>query len=518
MIKLFVADDEAMIKEGIRNCIESRSDQYTICGEAPDGEMALPLIQELKPDVLIADVCMPFIDGLELSAVVKRTMSWVHIIILSGHDEFEYAQKAVSIGVDSYLLKPVNSEKLLQALDEAARQIEAERQVYENLEETLKRDELEKTIIRDHFLSRLVSGKVAVNEVLDFSQSHNINIIAKQYVVCRILLTGLNAGDLTKIRLMGDKLFGVREDIICFIKGADRFVFIVKGNARKDVRETAYEAAQILVHQFKLYLSIDVSVGIGSLTDRIGGLPQSYQDARTVFNEMGFKGGYIFGFDDLKKKWGSAEMDLSPAVSLEEKLRHAAKEDIARIVEQYFVGFEETSMDSMLYRYYLLIDLVVTVSRLTKEKSGIKPVLTPQELLAISESRTECITYANMMLEDYIDRDEEQSAISYGREIRYAKAYINQNYNDPSISLHMAAKMAGFSPNYFSTVFSQETGETFIEYLTHRRIKAAKELLLNTQKKTSDIAFEVGYGDPHYFSYVFKKKTGMSPKEFKKES
>ena len=127
MMKIFVADDEEIIRAGIRNCIEKQGEPFTICGEAEDGEMALPLIQELKPDILIADVRMPFMDGLDLSALVKRAMPWVHIVIVSGHDEFEYAQKAVNVGVDAYILKPVNSPKLLEVLNEVADRIEKEK-------------------------------------------------------------------------------------------------------------------------------------------------------------------------------------------------------------------------------------------------------------------------------------------------------------------------------------------------------------------------------------------------------
>jgi len=517
MIKLFVADDEELIRQGIRNCIENHLDIYSICGEAPDGEMALPLIQELKPDILIADVRMPFIDGLALSAVVKKTMSWIHIIILSGHDEFEYAQKAVSIGVDAYILKPVNSEKLLKTLEEVTLHIEQERMAYLNIEETLKRSKLEKTIIWEHFLSRLVTGKVPISEVIDFANAQKINIIAKEYVVCRIELPHLNEGDLTKIRLLVDKLFEKQEDIIWFVKGADRFVFIIKGEKDETIRETAYETAQTLRHQFKLYLSLDVSVGIGSLTDRIGELPGSYQDACSVMHGIRLKNNCIVGFDDIKNRQRSLCMDFSSNMSLEEKLRYATKEDLPQIVEKYFCDFNDTSIDSVLYRYYLLMDLMATVSRLSKEKLGVSLDITPQKLLALSESWMECVAYAQRFLEEMMEQQYIYQSAPYSREIQRAKEYINQNYSEPSISLHTVAYEVGFSPNHFSTVFSQETGETFIEYLTQKRLAAAKELLLNTSKKTSDIAFEAGYSDPHYFSYVFKKNVGKSPKEFRQD-
>ena len=104
MMRVFIADDEEIIRDGIRNCIEKEQERFLFAGEAPDGEMALPMLMEMKPDVLITDIRMPFMDGLELAKVVRRTMPWLRIVFLSGHDEFEYAQKAVSLHADAYLL------------------------------------------------------------------------------------------------------------------------------------------------------------------------------------------------------------------------------------------------------------------------------------------------------------------------------------------------------------------------------------------------------------------------------
>ena len=116
MMRVFIADDEEIIRDGIRNCIEKEQERFLFAGEAPDGEMALPMLMEMKPDVLITDIRMPFMDGLELAKVVRRTMPWLRIVFLSGHDEFEYAQKAVSLHADAYLLKPVSSAQLLETL------------------------------------------------------------------------------------------------------------------------------------------------------------------------------------------------------------------------------------------------------------------------------------------------------------------------------------------------------------------------------------------------------------------
>lgn len=519
MMKLFVADDEEIIRAGIRNCIEKRADIFTICGEAEDGEMALPLIQELRPDILIADVRMPFVDGLDLAALVKRAMPWVHIIIVSGHDEFEYAQKALNVGVDAYILKPVNSAKLLEVLTEVAERIEKEKKTYLEMEESLKRDELETTILREHFLSELVVGAVGLNEALQAAQRHKVSLISKKYVVCQAALSGFAAGDEpARIRLLGNHVFGERTDCLWFLQSNDQMVFIVKGEHEPAVREAAYETAQILRHEMKRYLAMDVSVGIGSIVDRIGELPKSYADARSVFGSgLIFRGSKVIGSEDVKLDRISQKQMLSLNVPLGEQLRHASQKDLAQILDNYFKEISDESLDSHLLRYYLLTDLIVTASRLTQEKGEMQKLISenPRQVFELASSLEDSRGFAMELLTEMISLRSASSTIPYGQEIRNAREYIDAHYSDPDISLHTVAKEVGFSPSHFSAIFSQETGETFIEYLTKRRVEAAKTMLQDKKNKLHEIAPAIGYNDPHYFSYVFKKNTGMSPKEFR---
>ena len=128
MYKVFLAEDEIVVREGIRNNIPWDQTQYSLAGEAPDGEIALTMIQDIKPDILITDIRMPFMDGLTLSRIVKKALPWIKIIILSGHDEFEYAREAISIGIEEYILKPVSAQEILKTMDKVAKHIDEERE------------------------------------------------------------------------------------------------------------------------------------------------------------------------------------------------------------------------------------------------------------------------------------------------------------------------------------------------------------------------------------------------------
>ena len=206
-----------------------------------------------------------------------------------------------------------------------------------------------------------------------------------------------------------------------------------------------------------------------------------------------------------------------------------APEDVPRIVEGYFGDSAAQDVQSVLYRYYLLMNLLVTAPQLADEvqAGSIPPPEDPQAVLgqaATLEGTKACAAEVLGRMTRFDGREVHLSGVQdvqnvrYSAEISRAKEFIRENYADSGISLHMVAAEVGFSPNHFSTVFSQETGQTFVEYLTAVRIEAAKHLLTKGNSRMSDIAFDVGYQDSHYFSYLFKKHVGVSPREYRSRS
>ena len=197
-----------------------------------------------------------------------------------------------------------------------------------------------------------------------------------------------------------------------------------------------------------------------------------------------------------------------------------AHEDVPRIVEGYFGDSAAQDVQSVLYRYYLLMNLLATASQLADEvqPGSIPPPEDPQAVLGQAATLEGARTYAETVLERMTRLCYRHQNVRYSAEISRAKEFIRENYADSAISLHRGAEKVGFSPNHFSTVFSQETGQTFVEYLTAVRIEVAKHLLTKGNSRKSDIVFDVGYQDSHYFSYLFKKHVGVSPREYRSRS
>lgn len=515
MMRVFIADDEDIIRDGIRNCIEKENSRFLFVGEAPDGEMALPMIMELKPDILITDIRMPFMDGLELARVVRRAMPWMRIVFLSGHDEFEYAQQAVSLHADAYLLKPIDSTQLIATLEEVTARIEQEQQQYLNAAQR-SRSEQEKDALREHFFNLLLSGGVSTAQAIEQGARWGVSLTARQYLVCMMRVPDDRDARIQTQALVSHAFDG-HSEVACFFRGSTRLMLLLQGDSEDAIRERAYEICQNLRHEIRQFLGWDTLTAIGLPVSRLSALPDSYRSAqKTMLRAAACAENGVFGSTDFVASPNPGFVFTQGGL-LADKLRHAAPEDVPQIVDSYFGGTTAQDVQSVLYRYYLLMDLLVTASRLASEvqPDSIAPPDDPQAVLERASTLEGAKSYAAEVLARLTALCYRHQNVRYSEEIGRAKAFIRAHYADSSLSLHMVAAEVGFSPNHFSTIFSQETGQTFVEYLTEVRLDAAKELLAHSDARMSDIAFDVGYQEPHYFSYLFKKHVGVSPREYR---
>ena len=197
MLKVFLAEDEFVIREGIKNNINWSDHGYDFCGEAGDGELAFSMIQKLRPDILITDIRMPFMDGLTLSRMVKAEFPGIEIILLTGYEDFEYAKEAIRIGVASYLSKPISGQNLLAEIDHVAEKIIEKRKEKEaalRYEQDMKEKE---QLDKQEFFKDLVTGGKSLSVILDRAKKLSINILALRYniVLVKIWSTRHDAGE-----------------------------------------------------------------------------------------------------------------------------------------------------------------------------------------------------------------------------------------------------------------------------------------------------------------------------------
>ncbi|HUH44391.1 MAG TPA: response regulator [Treponemataceae bacterium] len=522
MYKVFIVDDEIIVREGIRNKIQWEKTPFNFLGEASDGEIALSMIQELKPDILITDIKMPFMDGLELSMIVKNIQPWIRIIILSGHDEFNYAKEAIKIGVDDYILKPFSPEDLMKSMLKASRKIDLQRK--QNIEPADLENKTNTTqyIVKQNFLKTILFESHDTTFLQEHAKKANIDINAPFFIVCicKVYYPLDNSISLQNIRNRIHVFIKDKPQILFHITSPNCFVFILKNYAREKIDEESFSLAETIQHEIHLEKDTTVITAIGSIVESPEQIQESYSDAKKIISLCKISGkSRIFSYDDIKANKNNS-LIIQEYDPLVDQLKYASEGEIEKIIDGYISLLEENPGHFNIFASYLLIDVIMVVSKLIEELGdnikNVMPRVLSREFVAHSvDTPSILIQEIRGILHGAIHWRDKQSSGRYADVILKAKRYIEEHFFDPSVRLHVIAEHVCLSPNHFSTVFSQECGITFIEYLTDIRINKAKEFLKTTQKRSADIAYEIGFSDPHYFSYIFKKHTGMSPREYR---
>ena len=531
MYKVFLVEDEIIAREGIRNGIPWEKTNYTLAGEAPDGEMALAMIQDIKPDILITDIRMPFMDGLSLSRIVKKTLPWIKVVILSGHDEFEYAREALSLGVEEYLLKPVSSQEMLKTLDKIAARIDEEKEKLLSIESLKAQVRSSADILRDKWLSDFMNGRIPAADAIEQGRKFSIDLVARCYITSVIaVIPGEKEEQFGPIKNILQSIMEQYTGSIWFVEHEKRFGLLIKGLSAESVSEKAspleesvYAIAQAFKYEAERNTDCKIMVGIGPQAERIGEIPKSYQAALKAA-DFGTARGLAQIVDSSQFSSSSGEIfdpsdfpDLAGDMFLT-KLRYASKKDIDSIIKEYTKTLENNFDEAPAY--FIFGEIVVAAAKIVENLGGDLKKIAPFSLekrmvRSLVASRDVFIEKLKSLLAAVIEFRDSHTAGRYQSVIIKAREYIDRNFASGDISLYSTASYVGISPNHLSTVFAQETGENFIDYLTRIRLEKAKQLLQNTAMKSADIAFETGFNDPHYFSYIFKKNTGLSPREFR---
>lgn len=524
MYSVFLVEDEIVTREGIRNSIPWERTPYTLAGEAPDGEMALTVLQEIKPDILITDIKMPFMDGLTLSRIIKKDQPWIKIIILSGHDEFQYAKDAISIGIDEYLLKPVSSADMLATLEKVTRQIEEEKERLTDIETLKMKIRSSQDVMREKWICDLATGQLSSSDAIEAARSLGIDLIANAYVILivDIYSNSENFAGYAVVKSIISSLVKGRDDVLLFSPSVEKQGLLFKNASRDSADDTVYSLAQAVRFETERNSSCRVSIGIGSMVSHVGEIVNSYADADRAIRYMSMTGkNKIIGVSDIqwKRQESSRHLDEGPIF---ERLRFAAAEEIDDIIDLYLNIFGRKSLDTADPSFVLLVynDLIEIISALVEEIGGdileaLPAVLRKNIEHSLENPSTPFRGQLRTLIEKWILYRDDHMSSRHHSIIKKAKNYIAENFMSQDMSLNTVASFVSVSPNHFSTIFSQEAGATFIEYLTNTRIENAKKLLCSSSMKCSDIAYEVGYGDPHYFSFIFKKNTGISPRDYR---
>lgn len=543
MLKTFLVEDEVVIREMIKKMIPWEQYGFELAGEAADGEMALPLILKSKPDLLITDIKMPFMDGLTLCRLVKKELPDIRIVILSGYDDFNYAKQAISIGVEDYLLKPITKNAFIERLEEIHNRYEHEktqREYYEKFR--LEMQEYEKNASRD-FFETLVRADSDLAELYRRADKLNLDIVAEAYNIL-IFTPDTSEGNYNSYEECSDWEAEVQDKIntyflnhpvaILFRHQVFSYAILVKG--QKDTieknTEECVKAIQDIMDQTEG--RTDWFIAVGKSADRLSMLGHSYRTAVRANSFRYLYDGHILDYQSLEaqkenpsdsRREDSVQLRnvninaLNPAI-LQKFLSSGLAEEVDDFIRDYFNAIGQEPMGSLVFRNYVVLNVRFSVLSFLKKLGCDDSEISGQETENIVDETgktiEEAVAYCGKILKKAIALRDENAGNQNRSVLKLAVDFIDHNYMDEEISLNKAAHVANVSANHFSALFSQNMGQTFTEYLTDLRMSKAKELLRCTAMRSSEIAGEVGYKDAHYFSYLFKKTQGMTPSEYRK--
>lgn len=484
-MKIIIVDDEVIERKAMKKFIEENFSHIKVVGEAANGRVAIEQAKVHKPDVMIMDIHMPGIDGIEAIRQILLEMPQTKFIIVSAFNYFEYAKEAMNQGVKEYILKPSNKRETLEAILRVEKEIKQEKDLTER---SNKRNiELQK-IVHQHIITAIIQNEVTIEIETMYKKSFpaaNMSFF-KVFTANRLE----HVSNILKERVpfsyiekeLGDKL------AVLFITD-EKSVHHVKADALTLAR-TMRQALPKLT-----------SIGIGNPFSQLGKLPTSYQQALLASVQLTNDANVSYGYPVTEKK-------------VKDRMLPRLEKTLANEIQ--LGSFKQASAYFHLYYEYLgkekngkhMINILREWGILLKQSLENQGIVMGDVSVLDAKTKEDFLEIICQFCEKVILQKEGHDIILM------VKKYIHNHYKE-SISLDDAAAYVELTPAYVTKMFKEKVNLTFIDYVTDVRIEKSKKLLLNTKLSLKEISYEVGYKDPNYFSRVFKKRTNISPTHFR---
>lgn len=532
MYKVLLVDDEALIREAISENIKWMDLGYNFLGACENGKEAIDHLNKESVDLLITDICMPYVDGIELTKYVYEKYPMTKVIIVSGYNEFEYAKTAVKYKVLEYVLKPITSCELTELLDKTKKDLDKEADKNKNLKKIREAYISNLPVLKGRFLNGLIQGNVEALEVKKKCEDFNIDLRGKYFATAIVEGDDLNEYMKRHLGIKEDlvlfAIFNVAEEIvnqhkggITFQNGEEKTIIIFKADKEEGFRNKIFEICSEIRTALNQYLKMDVAIAIGKTVPTTSWLNRSLETAKSILEYRFLLGGNVV-LDAIELGDGSRTgIDISEWTDkILLHIKAGNSEEIEKVIRKFVQKLREEYIPKnriIIYIQNIVLSIVnmLDTAGLSDEKfmegeyTFINNIYMHKH---VKDIENELIGFCQK-----VSRIMTSEKDSYGnRQAIMALDYIDKNYKNTEISLNSVCNYLAMSTSYFSSIFKNYTEETFIESLTKKRIEKAKNLIENTALKSYEVANEVGFSDPHYFSITFKKHTGVTPTEYAK--
>lgn len=526
MVKLLICDDEVKICRLIKNLINWEELGAEVVGMAYDGLTAMQIAEKEKPDIIITDIRMPGMDGLDMIRRIREQKMNTDFIIISGYRQFDYAQKAIRYGVEDYIVKPINEKELYQMVSRIIEKRSRNRRLIRGKESAEMQLRENQKLMQSNYLSQMLDGGKESGE----SHRHlglegtMRAVLIKPDIDCQENGPTIYQALLRKVGEIVEEVFG-QMMLPCVSAVKDEGVFLIFSyDEDVDLNTILRKLKRKIIAQSNTFFPrFTITIGIGRQKSSISRISESIEEARrAVLSRLFIGTGEIIREEELQDEGDDAGTDLFP---------HTAKGVMLDKIEI----FDAQGVDDMVRSIALKLEGMDTTNGFLVKKlaeSILRVYLFGTEILrgdgseqqirdhwslkfCMCQSAEEVFEQLGMFLKEDLEALTEQKNQAQLRPIRDARKYLQDHYNE-TVRLEDVAEMLGFNSAYFSTLFKKETGNTFSEYLIKLRISRARNLLTDTSDPVADVSEQVGYADLKYFSKIFKRETGLTPSEYRK--
>lgn len=525
MHKIMLVDDETTFLNSLVDGVNWSDYGFKTPILSHNGREAIQKVQDgIIPDVVITDICMPFIDGLELTHYLNQNLPETIIVIVSRYDNFKYAQKAVKLNVFDYILKPISKGKLHEVLYKLKNTLDILQ---------IKNSDNHIEIIKNHFLNCLLMKKLEKKYITQNCKTHKIDFNGKYHLVIILDVdyhSPCTVEENNNLQLMRYGLYNISQEIvsnninaknIVVFKACDNLTkLIIDSNSVGKCHTIGYKLSELIVSTVSEYLGITVSAGIGEPTTYTQDIYKSHLDATIALNHRFFygKSSIIFSSDIDNKN--CHEIDYtSYKICLMDSIKNLDSKGAKFVIINMITDFKQNHLDishCVLYSQKLAICIINFTDKIidNAESNSFKKVWDDFNFYSIST-----ISMLENMLIKICDKSFTliRSVNNSSSKILVVESqkFINENISDNTLSLIKVAECLNISTSHFTNIFKKHLGVTFNEYLTSQRIEKSKQNLLLTNKPIYQIAQEVGFTNPRYFNVVFKRSVNMTPKQYR---
>jgi len=525
---VLLVDDEDEVIQVIMKKIDWKGLGFTVIGYANNGVKALEMVEEFQPDVVMTDIKMPYMDGMELAGRIKAEFPTTKLLLFTGFDEFEYAKEAVHLEVEEYVLKPVNSVELTKVFAQLKGKLDQEISEKRNVE-TLQNYYLESLpFLRSNFYITLIEGRIQEEDLGKYLTDYQIQLSGPCYC-CLLIHTSSSQvpKEMTPLLLAASVQKQVEERLVeqwqaKWFSYLGNIVLIAQLKNEEEVSELTDECDRFCRYVHRIIGAV-VTVGIGQVCRALPQLADSYRGAREALYYRSIYGANrAINIKEIvprtqKQSGSTGETEMG---TLFKMIRLGTSQEVETAVDQY-LSYMTTPVQSLSQHHIHVMEMVIALYRFSannemneQEALGDIRQLYSRLLELEPEGLKKWLLQISLDFRDQLIRLRSSSTKSF---VQNAKEYVRNNYGDEQLSLNQICDALGVSNSYFSTIFKKETGNSFIGYLTEFRMEQASRMLIETNEKSYIIAQKVGYTDSNYFSYVFKRQYGVSPSKYRTE-